>query len=156
MSDQEYTPTVEEVRGSYACWVGDPEWFDRMLAAERRAAAVKALRDAATEMSRSGRHDAAAILADRVIRIESGGHPDGRAEHDRMIANERRAAKVEEARHLEQVAREFAENARSYRDNETDFPDSRVGWQANGVYQGAGDLALRIGERAEELESEGK
>jgi hypothetical protein len=43
----EYTPTVDEVRGAYAKWIADPEWFDRMIAAVERAAAVKALREAA-------------------------------------------------------------------------------------------------------------
>lgn len=31
----EYTPTTEEVRGAYGKWVGDPEWFDRMIAVVR-------------------------------------------------------------------------------------------------------------------------
>jgi hypothetical protein len=44
----EYTPTVEEVRAS-ADWGAftDPAEFDRMVAAVERAAAVKALREAA-------------------------------------------------------------------------------------------------------------
>ena len=41
----EYTPTVEEVRGAYAKWIADPEWFDRMIAGVERAAAVKARQD---------------------------------------------------------------------------------------------------------------
>lgn len=50
MTDSEqYTPRTEEVRGSYGKWVGDPEWFDRWLAARdaevARAAAEKALHD---------------------------------------------------------------------------------------------------------------
>ena len=43
----EYTPTTEEVRGAYGKWIGDQKWFDRMIAQVERAAAVKALREAA-------------------------------------------------------------------------------------------------------------
>jgi hypothetical protein len=61
----EYTPTVEEVRAS-ADWGAftDPAEFDRMIAAVERAAAVKALRDAAD-----------AIIAD--LPYGFGMRPDG-------------------------------------------------------------------------------
>jgi len=53
----EYTPTVEEVRAS-ADWGAftDPAEFDRMVAAVERAAAVKALREAA-RMLETRQHD---------------------------------------------------------------------------------------------------
>jgi len=56
----EYTPTVEEVRqqiddGSLTTGGIDGEMFDRMIAVVERAAAVKALREAAADFRNAAR-----------------------------------------------------------------------------------------------------
>ena len=69
----EYTPTVEEVRGSYACWVGDPEWFDRMIAQVVRVAKVEALREAAQKFPNSSTWMIREWIRGEADRIEKEG-----------------------------------------------------------------------------------
>jgi hypothetical protein len=77
----EYTPTVEEVREKWACLLGglyrDKRYaeFDRMIAAVERAAAVKALREAA-QMLENRQGDLAyswEMVRTEADRIESEG-----------------------------------------------------------------------------------
>lgn len=47
----DYTPTTEEVRGSYGKWVGDPEWFDRWLAKHDAEVEARGLEKAADALT---------------------------------------------------------------------------------------------------------
>lgn len=90
----EYTPTVEEAREGYSYYatnMGDWDFeqkkaegraeFDRMIAGVERAAAVKALREAATAIEHDELYSddrdgwAVDLVAGRAIELESGEQP---------------------------------------------------------------------------------
>ena len=43
-----------------------------------------------------------------------------------------------------QIAKDYAEEAREYRDNQTDYPESWTSMQWHGMYHGANDVAIRL------------
>jgi hypothetical protein len=67
------------------------------------------------------------------------------------LARVRAEAAAEALDEAVKIAEDYSEEARIHRDMQTDYPESRQGYQVHGYMHGAKDVAIRIRRRAAEL-----